>query len=110
MSNDSKFWAARIAFWVLSTIDGSLGVKLATDAGRNGHVALGWTLLFLLLTGATVYSWLMFRSLKNKRWSKGPEKTLNQIEVEALAAYGAQQHKDPTPPTNPHTPDKPQNL
>ena len=88
MSDESKVWLARIAFWVTSTIDTTLLLKVASDAGGKGGVSVGWTLLLLLVTGITVYNWLLLHRSKANR-GKQANTSLNQIEVEALAAYGA---------------------
>ena len=88
MSNYSKLWLARIAFWVISTLDASAVVKVGTDAGSGGSLPLGWTIIAVLLTGLTIYFWLLTRHYKaHKNEESGMN--LNDVEVQALAAYGA---------------------
>ncbi len=98
MDDNSRLWLARVAFWTVSTLDTSVLVKVAIDVGK-GHTPFAWGGLFVVLTAVTMYAWVLTRKYKlaSKQQSG---KTLNQIEVEALATYGAQKH-DKLPPNTP---------
>ncbi|HSX17430.1 MAG TPA: hypothetical protein VLH86_05020 [Patescibacteria group bacterium] len=116
MSNDTKFWAFRILNFVLFTIDGwfltnALMGVLDTNKGHSNHTAV-WFVLTGLGLATNVPAYIYYRKAKAERWGSSPKKTQAELDVEILAAYGAQQqaeqeaaaHKLPTAPTPPTPP------
>ena len=92
--NNTKLWAARITWWVLSTVDLTiLGKLIGGFFGKKSDHPLPWIILLVIVTAASVYSLMLYYRYKAVKKSGSEHKTPEQLEVETLAAYGAMQQQ-----------------
>lgn len=97
MSNDIKYWIYRFAVFVVLSIDSWFLVQGVTDGFSTGEAsskATTWFVLFAIGIVAGVVLYFFYRKAKLERWNGTVAKTQEQIEVETLAAYAAQEQAD----------------
>src|SRR5690348_10656223 len=93
MSNDAKFWTARIATWLALGIDSSIMARLVGEGfkTKGAHVAF-WSIIFAVSVILTMPIVMLYYHYKAERWSTA-SRDLNRIEVETLAAAGRAQQQ-----------------
>lgn len=91
MSNDTKFWAYRVALFAAIGIDSWLMTRMSASAFGNGkHTSLWATAFFVSILLTLPLGMLAFRS-KKERWEKA--KPMDRVEVETLANYAKQEQE-----------------
>lgn len=96
MSNDMKFWTLRVINAGLLLFEMGLLMRAAMSvggAGENGH-AMVWFTLFFIACLVNMPMYIALRRAKDKRWGDSSMRSQQQIDVETLAAYGAQQQRE----------------
>jgi cbb3-type cytochrome oxidase subunit 3 len=96
MTNDTKFLMWRGISIGLTLVEGSLLTKAATYGfgdKTSAHKATFWFILFFICCVANLFAFIQYRKAKADRWKEG-KRDQNQMEVELLAEYAKQQHKE----------------
>lgn len=93
MSNDSKFWVARLVFFACVLLDFYL-LLLAIGGAMSGSDNMTKRFIrFFVVLVITLPSMIFYYVRKSQRWDQSRYKTQDQVDVETLAALGAEQQK-----------------
>lgn len=101
MSNDAKFWAARLGLAVgivinLFALGRMINEAQKAGAGEPSYLVL-WIIIWVLTIVGLVGFGFVYTRYRNKRWDASSYKTSEQIEVETLntlARLDAKKSKD----------------